>query len=503
MNTVDVVGGDVPFLAARQFISALELKDSHLTYVLRFATHVEPKPDKATLNDQQPLKGQLRFRGTDRCLAELRILGWHIRDTFTTGLGLTHNGRLNDADEAFFRSLVEHSRGALRVTYAGTDASGIDDETRQVLADRDWIVQEFKDARSDHDWRQLRRRCARYLRCGDSWTVRWLLEELLRHAVRLPAHVAHLTGLAYQMQGLSGEAELFYRAAAEGEGPGARSGLDSLAMLYVRHHPIALRSLGQAEHLLTKAVTDEATTPSPGKGDVLDFALRRNALALVHMRMGDLDQAATDMSTALDLLTSTTGNAHARAILLNNLGRLRISAGRPANEAESALRAATELDPNLPEYWLDLAFHLARSGSATDALTAARRADELTNVIAEIPALVGYLLAAAEEHTAAAHEYLRAATRATDATDHLLDAVRQFCAADDYPQAHAALSRIAPLPDSDERTADFALLQLETTANLEQWSPDLLAERLHALSVRFPESELVASNVAAMRGAGA
>ncbi|WP_412749705.1 tetratricopeptide repeat protein [Krasilnikovia sp. M28-CT-15] len=453
----------------------------------------------ATLNDRQPLKGQLRFRGTDRCLAELRALGWHIHDSFPAGLSMIHTGVINDADEAFFRALVGHCRGALRVTYTGADAVDDDDETRAVAADRDWIAQEFTGVSPDHDWKQLRRRCSRYLRCGDSWTVRWLLEEMLRHPVRLPANVAHLTGMTYQMQGLSGQAELFYRVAAGDELTG-RAGLDSLAMLYVRHHPVALRSLEHAEQLLT-------TGPEPAEFDgedaVLDFALRRNALALVHMRMGDLDQAAADMSAALEILGPGPGNAHARAILMNNLGRLRIAAGRPADEVEAALRTATELDPNLPEYWLDLAFHLARSGAADDAMAAARRADELTNIIAEIPALIGYLLASSAKHTDAAHEYLRAAARATDATDHLLEAARQFSAADDYRLAAAALGRVAPVPDTDERAADLALLRLETTANLDGWSPEQLAERLQVLSARFPESELVASNVAAMSGSTA
>lgn len=465
-------------------------------------THVEPEPNKATLNDQQSLKGQLRFRGVDRCLAELRVLGWHLRDTFPDGLTVVHAGQVNDADEAFFRALVEHSHGVLRITYTGSGATpepaAGDEETRAVSRDRDWIARDFGPDGGDPDWKQLRHRCARYLRCGDSWTVRWLLEELLGYPVVLPAAVAHLTGLVYQMQELSGEAELFYRLAQAGEGQGAYVGRNSLAMLYVRHHPAALRSLEYAEQLLTDS---SGADDAPGDdGLLLDFALRRNALALVRMRMGKLDTAAGDMTTALDILGSAPETAHARAILRNNLGRLQAAAGRPAQQVESALREATELEPNLPEYWLDLAYHLARTGDAGGALVAVRRADELTNIVAEIPALLGFLLASAQQHPAAAREYLRAAARADDATDHLLEAVRQWCAADDYRQAGAALSRIGAMPDTDERAADLALLRLETTANLEAWPIELFVKQLESLAARFPESELVAENVAAMSG---
>jgi Tfp pilus assembly protein PilF len=490
VTVIDVIGGDAPFAAAREFIAAVNPADSRILHVLRFATHSDPPPDRAAHDDLTPLRGQLRFRSADRCLTELRVLGWYVRDAWPEGLTVRHRGTLNDADVAFFHAVLGHAGGALRMIYTGSAAHAADDaESARQRADRTWITAGLT-AKDEFEWPELRRRCARYLTCGDSWTARWLLDEVLLHRRTPPPSVAHLTGLVYQMQGDSGAAELHYRLAAEGTGEPARSACDSIAMLYVRHHPPALRDLALAERMLAINL-DAGTGPT-------EFALRHNALAVVRMSAGRHREALADMHAALDLLGTDPEHADARAMLLNNLGRLCLAAGAPA-DAERALREATELAPNLPDYWLDLAHHLAWHDQPEAALEAARRADELTAAVAEIPALIGFLLANAGAPAEAAEAYLRAASQAADPTDWLLDAARQFREADDYPAAAHALWRVPPLPPEDTRAADFALLDAAVTGNLNGWQPATMLAALESLAQRFPASPVVAANLAAGR----
>ena len=128
----------------------------------------------------------------------------------------------------------------------------------------------------------------------------------------------------------------------------------AVGMLYARHSDPAKRDYELAKvHLNTSvALADQAEEDRPFKR-----AFQRNGLALVEMRLGNLERALELVQWGLDHLTEQLGeDEHMlhRSVLLHNRAQLRVGLGR-LREALADLDTIIRVDPNYPEYRFDRA----------------------------------------------------------------------------------------------------------------------------------------------------
>jgi ABC-type multidrug transport system fused ATPase/permease subunit/tetratricopeptide (TPR) repeat protein len=407
------------------------------------------------------------------------------------------HGPVHDSDLELLEPLRDRGILTLRLS-AGKGQSSCDPsgETDLVSADADWISGEFA---STLDWKQLRQRMGRYLRCGDSWTARWLLEQALRVPGEPTPEVLDLCGLVYQLQELPEKAWFFYQRVVESGGRQSVSAANSVAMLYARHLPSSLRDLKRAEQYLD--VSCELMDKLPdSENTTLDRALNHNSRSYV-MLLGGRELEAVSLSrTALDSLPAAAEGSQAHAILANNFARLllRLESGSP--EIETLFRAAVEMEPRHPEFRLDLAMFLAGRDRTAEALVEVVEADRLTDVIAEIPALKGFLLQKSGNHEAAADEYLRALNIDPGQVENLVAACRCFSAVENYPRV-IELATSFDTSDADASLrAQLSLLVLESRSFVEDLPVEQVRLDLEELQIRFPESADVAASRAYLAG---
>ncbi|WP_250036436.1 hypothetical protein [Paractinoplanes maris] len=442
-----------------------------------------------------PLKSHLRFRNRTRCLVGIRGLAASMAARSLV-VSVEVTGPLHAGDADFLEVLRQ--RGVLSVVLSGEAASEANpaDEDDVVQGDAAWIAGLELD---DAGWLEARRRISRYLRCGDSWTARWLLEIALRRGSRPPVEVLDLCGLIYQLQELPEPAAYFFGEAVRSRGRYGASAANSLAMSFARHLPRALRDLERADHYLDLAFEILGEDPDPD-AVALETALNWNSRAYLRMVAGRPAEALEVMRAAVCWLPAGTRGTQAHAVLVNNLGRLLQRSEPASSEIEPLLREATDVEPQHPEFWLDLAMYLGDAGRYEEAMAAATSADALTGSIAEIPALRGFLHSAVGDHAAAIAEYRRSLRIDPTNADTLVSACRTAAAAEDYPEVlRLSGERAGELgPDA---AADLELLVLEARSFVEELSMAELRDELDRLAHRFPESENVRASLTSVEQA--
>ncbi|WP_147266785.1 tetratricopeptide repeat protein [Streptomyces diacarni] len=496
-----------PFSSARAFLRHLPIEaGSASAQAVRFVTHA-PAAAAASLNDRQPVKGQFRWRGRQGCLAGVRRIGWLVAEEYPEGLDVVVTGDLGRPDLDFFGVLAKVAPVSVTfgarpdaATAVGAAEAMADEETVRVLSDSSWIRDEFA---ASEDWTEFRRRVVRYLTCGDSWTAAWLSDSALETGIPLPAAAADLMAMAYRAQHRTGMAETCLRIALADTGPFAIQAGYSLSLLYARHFPPSLRSLARAEEILDEAWRKSQSAEVTADG-VLERVMNRNALALVLVRTGRQDEAARTLRKAIEeLAADREANRVPLSILCNNLGRVLASMPDSAEAAAKMLREAVELDPQYPEFWFDLGEFSANRGEPEEALSALRRGTDLCTDAAPLYALTGYVLLGLGQVDDAYENYAKAVALDPLDQDTFVTCIRTACLAERYAEAEIWLDRLAVSGANEEVAPEAELLRIETDSFLHGQAAAQTTARVRALGERYPDSQLVQENVAAVREASA
>ena len=501
---------DIPFALVRQFLRALFGSDipSGLTVPLR-PVLPPPRPTGPGRTERR-LKSQLRFYTRARVMRDFRGVAWAVGQRHPEGLVVSVPGRPHAADLDFFSTLVAHGEVDLRVHSGPFDpAPAGPSDPRDRAAAKAHELLSRPGERGDEYARSVSQMIGRYLGCGDSWTAAWLADAVRDTCEELAPPAVDAMALAYLLQDRTAEAELLLRPVVEADDLSAARACYTLAMLATRHHPRIWRDADRAERLLDRGWQILSRLPEDTDAQY-ERALNRNGMALVLFRRGQAEAAAALLDNTLAGLpesppTRNGGNNEPdvdvhRSVLQNNLGRVCATLPDRELQAEQALRAATDIDPGFAEFWLDLVTFLSERGRLAEAEDAARMACQTSTAIAAAPALVGYLRSLAGDHHAAATNYARAAEMDPGRTEFLLAAAREACAAEDHPATRTWLARLRPTELSADEAAEAELLGLEVDLNDgPPPQPARVAASLEALAARYPDSQLVAENLAAIR----
>ncbi|PTQ55322.1 MAG: TPR repeat [Candidatus Carbobacillus altaicus] len=270
----------------------------------------------------------------------------------------------------------------------------------------------------------------------------------------------------------------------------------SLAMLYARHHPLALKSDLTAEQLLNEAWDILINLDEETEQVIYEQIFNRNGIALIYYRRGDYETASKILEAAIAKLQLTTfrDGLH-NTVLLNNLGRV-YSASGEYNKAEKYLKAAIELDPKFAEYWTDLAFLYLEIDKIEDALFAAHQAEKCSSTISEIPELIGYLLNKKGDYAKAANAYVRAWQCEPLRSDIALGAAYNFCEAGLYNEAKEWIDKVDvyKLTADQQETMDLLILELKLNRG-EIDDKHSLKQELEILLAKYPHSEAIHENL--------
>jgi tetratricopeptide (TPR) repeat protein len=234
-----------------------------------------------------------------------------------------------------------------------------------------------------------------YLNCGDAWTCDRILERL--RADELDPEIAFLSGLTCSLQMRTIESEFYYRRTLGDDSPSrAAWTCTALAMFYLRDHPPYLHSpahalelIEQGHHLLEQA---------QGSHDLeWDVAFNRNTYAYFLTRRGDVQGAIDLLDRNIEALGSqppaTQPDQLKRFLIFKSLYLFNLSmCYRRLGRIPEALDICAELvtiDPNYPEYQMEVALCHLTQGDHRTALEWLTRAASLDPTIAEIHSNMG------------------------------------------------------------------------------------------------------------------
>lgn len=486
MHDIFLRSSSIPFKVSRELMmhSLDETERTHLNLALRPIFHTSAK-NEGSLSDRQRPDEQLRFYTKDRCLRDFRSVAQYFRSQ-QKSIQLTLDTLPNQADLDFFGVLSDYNVIAVHIE----DASGhIEDRHCDVDG-----LRLFQGQISEMEWKAINNRLVQLLNHGDSWTAVWLCEHILRTQSKIPNFIYDAMGLSYGLQNRTVEAERFFEFWGRTGGINSARANYSRAMLYARHHPLAMRNQETAKALLSDAweiLSNLETTEDV----TYERMFNRNGYALILYRERQYDQAAALLEGCTQCIDKTRfqHSVH-HTVLLNNLGRIYAAMNR-SEDAERVLRACVSLDPDFAEYWFDLATFYSDVGRLADAVEAAQEAERCSTSIADVPALLGYLdsLVGLQEH--AAKNYIRA-WDIEPRPEFALEAARAWSEIDDYVQVQHWLDRATQSGLLTlEQQETFDVLRLET--ELQDAGNDLerlVRERLTVLATKYPHSEVIREN---------
>jgi tetratricopeptide (TPR) repeat protein len=486
----------VPFSATRQFLDAVLDADARtqLTLALRPITHDSAARD-ASLSDRQSPADQIRFYTRSRCMRDFRLIARELAARLPGGATIALSGSLNAADRDFFSILAPYWAVEITARLDGPDS----------VAARHPDLDRIRDGlRTDEDWVWLQRTLATYLSLGDSWTSVWLADQALARHPHVPPSVADVLGVGYGLQDRTGDSELLYRRWREAGGIDLARANYSLAMLYARHHPAALRDDSRATALLEEAWEVLRGLDGDDEQVCYEQVFNRNGIALILYRQRRHAEAIELLEGSIAGLSGTRfGEGLHHTVLANNLGRVYAAAGDPVR-AERYLRVAVDLDPKFAEYWFDLASFYADRERFDDAAEAAATAEACSRTIADIPALRGYIAGRTGANEAAAEHYRRAWAVEPGHVQAALGAAHHLSELGRYAETRPWLDRLATavLTDGQRESRDLLLLEADLNADPPLAGP-ALRDRMDGLVARYPASDTVRDNRALLlAGAG-
>ena len=266
-------------------------------------------------------------------------------------------------------------------------------------------------------------------------------------------------------------------------------------MLYARHHPPAWRNDAEAERFLSDA-WDILTGLHPDENVVYERIFNRNGQALLLYRKRRYAEAIEHLEECIHQLKQTRfrGGVH-HTVLLNNVGRVYAAAGK-VELAEERLREAVDLDPGFAEYRYDLAVFYWQNQRWKEAVDALDEASKCSPVIAEIPALRGYISLSQGDYAAALRTYEQAHAADPTTPDFALGAAHASAEMGNYVAAKNWLAKLKIDSLDATQREQMELLQIEVDAN----GPNALSRasivhRLRQLQSRYPHSEVIRENL--------
>lgn len=231
-----------------------------------------------------------------------------------------------------------------------------------------------------------------YLNCGDAWTADGILTKL--RSDLLDGEIAFLSGLTYSLQMRTIESEFYYGKLSAAERPmDVAWTCSALAVFYVRDHPGHLHSVDRALKLLE---TGHQLLETATDAD-WDRAFNRNTCAYLMTRQGDTEGAIRFLHRCMADLGEHPGTDEParlnkflilRSLFLYNLSQCHRRLGQ-IPEALAACAEVLAIDPDYPEYHIELALCHIAAKAHHKALTALEGARALDATIPEIYSEMG------------------------------------------------------------------------------------------------------------------
>lgn len=336
-----------------------------------------------------------------------------------------------------------------------------------------------------------------YINVGDAATGVALGRLLARH--EQSPRVWNLLALGSAMQSRTEEAEFFYERWAESGGPLDRvRALYGRAMLAARHHQGGLRNIGRAGRLLDEAYALITHLDDDKRGEdmtVFEEVFNRNGAALILFREGDVDDALELLEWGIARLTRTTEKvAIHRSVLMYNLAQCK----RQLGDGPGAIRAyeqLLEVDPHMPEYYLEAAKCYADENRLAEAEQSVRCALGIDDTLDTGWSLLGLYLERLKRYADAADAFAEASRLQPQHAAHLLNQAYSLILSGDPAAARARLVTLEP--STVREVERHASLLAET--HLRQGDDDTGAAILEAALQRHPDSATLEANYKRVR----
>ncbi|WP_045748041.1 tetratricopeptide repeat protein [Actinoplanes rectilineatus] len=342
-------------------------------------------------------------------------------------------------------------------------------------------------AAADADW--LIERAQLHLHAGDAWTATALLRPLAHDHDRPALH--QVLAVGHVMLGHPETAERHYQSWARTGTPldAARARFGQ-AMLYARHHAPHLHDDTRAAALLDQALTD---LDRAGTDDVtLDRIFNRNGYAVLQVRAGKVDEALAFLDEALEAMTPTTEKNHLhRAALMYHRAHIKRRIGEHA-AATREYRKLLDVDPDMPEYHMELALSHMVLGEWAQAVDELDRARDLDPYIPEAHALRAQIAEQQGERDAAIALHRQAWRIAPDDPERVYAYAYALSESQDWTEVIALL-------DGGPVHADLSCVLAEALVNVGR-TDDAVACLTDALELA-PDDENLRDNLATVRQA--
>lgn len=477
----------VPFSLASPLLAAVDNKHDRRLCDLPHARPITGRVGRAagSLSDRQSSGNQIRFYTKERAIRGFRYLAAEIADLVGDELTLQLDDLPSAPDVEFLdQLLLAGIRVSLHVDPTGRPE--LSDQVEQFLTIRTEVTRRVRCSQLIVDLDRL-------LSCGDSWSALSLVQEHEAVTTDLDARLADRVGLAYALQGFNFQAERAFAVWADQGGVEEARAKYSIAMMYARHHSESIRNADLAGKLLMSAWAVLELQPD-SEAVRYERAFNRNGYALLLYRSGSYDEAAQLLTEGIDVVSrSQFKDGLHQTVLLNNLGRVYAKMGRH-EEAEHALRRATEIDPQFAEYWQDLASQLADADKWPEALDSARLACDLDPAIPEAHQLRGFVANALGLRDEAILAYSAGARLGS--LDSRIGLIGLHSEAANYAQVLRHMDGLDLLATTDDQRVDFELYRIEAMSFLDQTFDATSA--LRSLRLLYPNSSLVLENIAAI-----
>lgn len=462
----------VAFGPARQLIDLLGIADSG-SIPDRVAATVLHRFDHgggrkiASLTDAASVEGQIRYQlmeRIDRAFAAFAdLLNQHIQRPTT--IRLSGSQYLDEGT----RRLFNWMSGMCEKVTISFEPGRPHGSRRVLTADENRILAILaSDTMSDGDIRWLIDRAQIYLHVGDAWTATALLAPVAGDHSCPEIH--QVMAIGNVILGHPEKAERHYEAwAATGTPVDAARARYGQAMLYARHHPPHLCDDVKAATLLDRALGDlDEAEPSLKEEVEFDRIFNRNGYALLQFRAGRVEEATAFIEEALATLSTTSErNRLHRSVLMYNRAQVLRRTGNEVAAIDEYL-ALLDVDPNMPEYHMELALCYMEIGAWEEA---ARQLDHARSLDPYIPE--GHSLRAQiAEHmgeTSQAIEFHREAFRvAPGRIDLAYSCAYALSEAGDWAAVISLLGDVEPYELPGDIRAEVSSVLAEALVNLDR-----------------------------------
>ncbi len=330
---------------------------------------------------------------------EIRSMNEEIYITIFSAMNLNKN------DLLFLESLGEIAKVKVTLQYQHGDAKSynLNDTESNIIAAL------LNSDPSEDDINFLKLKAQNYIVCGNGYDALTILNHIIQFDNS--ASNWHELGFANNMVGNDFESEFCFNQVIKFGSLEERAYADySLAMLYARHHKGISLSLDQAEGYLLDGLECLKCLKSLDSETMRQKILfTENGLALILFRKNELDKAITIESNGINEL-STPSNERAllqKSVMMYNLAQLYVK----KDESQKAIDIYNQLltlDPNFPEYIMEMAKVYIKVNDIEKAEELLMRAVKLENSIAEAHSLLGFVGLMKNDLNLALSEYRKA-----------------------------------------------------------------------------------------------